>query len=134
MKSRTGKRNKRKTRVGRVTSDRMEKSVIVEVTRTFRHPLYLKVVRRATKFKAHDEKNEARRGDLVQIMESRPRSKTKRWRMVRIIKSSADTERESPKIDAVTTDEDQSRQKLEETELPVQPSDSERLRAAEEKI
>ncbi|HBR27881.1 MAG TPA: 30S ribosomal protein S17 [Firmicutes bacterium] len=76
----------RKTRVGRVISDKMEKTVVVAVERLERHRLYKKTIRRTTKFKAHDENNECRIGDQVQIMETRPFSKDKRWRVVSILR------------------------------------------------
>ncbi|MEA1928127.1 MAG: 30S ribosomal protein S17 [Candidatus Auribacterota bacterium] len=82
-------RGKRKIRRGKVTSDRMEKSIVVEVIRKYRHPLYKKVVRQTNTFTAHDEKNQARIGDLVEIKETRPLSKTKRWRLVKVIRSIA---------------------------------------------
>ena len=76
----------RKTRVGLVVSDKMDKTVVVAVERREQHPIYKKYFRRTTKFKAHDEKNECRVGDQVQIMETRPLSKDKRWRVVSVIK------------------------------------------------
>jgi small subunit ribosomal protein S17 len=76
---------KRKTKVGRVVSDRMDKTIVVSVERLARHPLYKRVIRLTTKFKAHDETNDARIGDTVLIEESRPLSSTKRWRLVSII-------------------------------------------------
>ena len=75
----------RKEKVGRVVSDKMDKTIVVSVERLSRHPLYKRVVRLSTKFKAHDERNEARIGDTVRIVESRPLSATKRWRMVEIV-------------------------------------------------
>ena len=75
----------RKTKVGRVVSDKMDKTIVVSVERLSRHPLYKRVVRLTTKFKAHDERNEARIGDTVRIEESRPLSATKRWRLVEIV-------------------------------------------------
>jgi small subunit ribosomal protein S17 len=75
----------RKVKVGRVVSDKMEKTIVVSVERLSRHALYKRVVRLTTKFKAHDENNEARLGDTVRIEESRPLSATKRWRLVEII-------------------------------------------------
>ena len=78
-------RNLRKTRVGMVTSDKMDKTVVVSVKDRVRHPLYKKIVNRTIKFKAHDEKNECGIGDRVLIMETRPLSKDKRWRVVEII-------------------------------------------------
>jgi small subunit ribosomal protein S17 len=75
----------RKTKVGRVVSDRMDKTVVVSVERLARHPLYKRVIRLTTKFKAHDEDNEAKIGDTVLIEESRPLSATKRWRLVEIV-------------------------------------------------
>ncbi len=74
------------TREGFVVSDKMDKSVVVEVERTTRHPLYGKVLRRSTKFKAHDERNECRAGDQVRIMECRPLSRDKSWRVVEILR------------------------------------------------
>jgi len=71
--------------VGRVTSDRMQKTIVVEVSRQVIDPLYGKVVRRRARFKAHDEKNECKTGDRVEVEESRPLSREKRWRVVRII-------------------------------------------------
>ena len=75
---------KRKMKTGRVVSDKMDKTIVVSVERLQRHPLYKRVIRLTTKFKAHDERNEARVGDLVQIEESRPLSATKRWRLVAV--------------------------------------------------
>jgi small subunit ribosomal protein S17 len=74
-----------KNRVGRVVSDKMDKTVIVEVAATRQHPLYKKVIRKVVSFKAHDEKNECRSGDFVRIVETRPLSKDKRWRVSEII-------------------------------------------------
>jgi len=79
-------RGKRKTFIGEVVSDKMDKTVVVQVTRLVRHPLYEKVIKKRKKFHAHDEHNECRVGDIVEIMETRPLSKTKRWRVVRIIR------------------------------------------------
>jgi small subunit ribosomal protein S17 len=78
-------RGKRKTKVGRVVSDRMDKTIVVSVERLARHPLYKRVIRLTTKFKAHDETNDAHIGDTVLIEESRPLSATKRWRLISII-------------------------------------------------
>lgn len=78
-------RGKRKVFVGVVVSNKMDKTVVVAVDRLVRHPLYKKVVRRTSKFYAHDEFNECRVGDIVEIMETRPLSKLKRWRVVRIV-------------------------------------------------
>ncbi len=78
-------RTMRKEKIGRVVSDKMDKTIVVSVERLSRHPLYKRVIRLTTKFKAHDERNEARIGDTVRIVESRPLSATKRWRMVEII-------------------------------------------------
>ena len=76
---------KRKTRIGYVVSDKMDKTVVVAVQTPTRHPLYKKIIRRAVKYKAHDEKNECREGDIVRIVETRPLSKQKRWRVVEIL-------------------------------------------------
>lgn len=81
----TVERNLRKQRVGMVTSDKMEKTVVVSVTEKVKHPLYKKFVTRTVKFKAHDENNECHEGDRVRIMETRPLSKDKRWRVVSIV-------------------------------------------------
>ena len=78
-------RNLRKTRVGKVVSDKMDKTVVVAVIDNVRHPLYKKIVKRTVKFKAHDEQNACGIGDTVMIMETRPISKDKRWRVVEII-------------------------------------------------
>ena len=75
----------RKTRVGRVVSDKMDKTIVVLVEDFVRHPLYGKAVKRTNKFKAHDELNECTMGDRVRIMETRPLSKDKRWRLVKIV-------------------------------------------------
>ncbi len=75
----------RKTKTGIVRSDKMDKTVTVAVERKVKHPIYGKFVKKTTKFHAHDEKNEAKPGDVVKIMETRPLSKTKRWRLVEII-------------------------------------------------
>lgn len=72
---------------GKVVSDKMDKTVVVAVTRTFQHPLYKKTVRKITKFKAHDEENKCKTGDKVQIVESRPLSKDKRWAVIKIMES-----------------------------------------------
>lgn len=78
-------RNLRKTRVGVVTSDKMDKTVVVTIKDKVRHPLYNKIVNRTVKYKAHDENNECGIGDKVLIMECRPYSKDKRWRVVNIV-------------------------------------------------
>lgn len=75
----------RKRRIGVVISDKMDKTIVVMVERLVRHPLYKKVIRRRKKYYAHDESNECRVGDVVEIMETRPLSKLKRWRVVRIL-------------------------------------------------
>ena len=79
------KGSKRKVKVGRVVSDKMDKTIVVSVERLSLHALYKRVIRLTTKFKAHDENNEARLGDTVRIEESRPLSATKRWRMIEIV-------------------------------------------------
>ena len=78
-------RGKRKIRVGRVVSDKMDKTIVVAVETFVTHPLYKKQIRKTTKFKAHDENNECKIGDVVKIMETRPISKDKCWRLVDII-------------------------------------------------
>jgi small subunit ribosomal protein S17 len=81
---------KRKTKVGRVVSDKMDKTIVVSVERLARHRLYKRVVRLTTKFKAHDEANDAHVGDTVRIEESRPLSATKRWRLVEVVQRAGD--------------------------------------------
>jgi small subunit ribosomal protein S17 len=78
-------RNLRKIRVGVVTSDKMDKTITVAVERKVKHPIYGKFVKKTTKFHAHDEKQECAIGDVVKIMETRPLSKTKRWRLVEVV-------------------------------------------------
>ena len=78
-------RNLRKTRVGRVVSNKMQKTIVVAIEDNVKHPLYKKVIKRTVKFKAHDEENVCAIGDKVEIMETRPLSKDKNWRLVRII-------------------------------------------------
>ena len=78
-------RGYRKTRVGTVVSDKMDKTIVVAIKTKVRHPLYGKMVNRTRKFKAHDEENQCGIGDIVRIMETRPISKDKRWRLVEII-------------------------------------------------
>ncbi|BAV04163.1 SSU ribosomal protein S17P [Filimonas lacunae] len=78
-------RNLRKTRIGIVSSNKMTKTITVAVERKVKHPIYGKFVKKTTKFHAHDEKNECTIGDTVKIMETRPLSKTKRWRLVEVI-------------------------------------------------
>ena len=75
----------RKTRVGRVVSNKMDKTIVVSIVDNVKHPLYGKIVKRTYKLKAHDEKNECNIGDRVRVMETRPLSKDKRWRLVEII-------------------------------------------------
>jgi small subunit ribosomal protein S17 len=78
-------RNLRKERTGVVTSDKMEKTITVSIERKVKHPIYGKFVKTTKKFKAHDEKNDAKLGDTVKISETRPLSKTKRWRLVEVV-------------------------------------------------
>ena len=79
------KRGERKTRIGKVVSDKMQKTIVVAIEELVQHKLYKKSVKRTVKFKAHDEKEEAHIGDRVLIMETRPLSKEKRWRLVEIV-------------------------------------------------
>ncbi len=81
----TVNRTSRKTRIGTVVSDKMDKTVVVSIERRVQHPVYGKMVRRTKRLKAHDEKNDAKTGDTVRIMETRPLSKDKRWRLVEIV-------------------------------------------------
>ncbi|MCI9282258.1 MAG: 30S ribosomal protein S17 [Lachnospiraceae bacterium] len=78
-------RNLRKTRVGKVVSDKMDKTIVVAIEDHVKHPLYGKIVKKTVKLKAHDEKNECGIGDTVKVMETRPLSKDKRWRLMEII-------------------------------------------------
>ena len=78
-------RNLRKTRTGKVVSDKMDKTIVVAVDDHVKHPLYKKIVKRTYKLKAHDENNECKIGDTVKVMETRPLSKDKRWRLVEIM-------------------------------------------------
>ncbi|HAK88098.1 MAG: 30S ribosomal protein S17 [Nitrospirae bacterium GWC2_46_6] len=75
----------KKVYTGKVVSDRMDKTVVVAVTRTFQHPLYKKTVKKIAKFKAHDEENKCKTGDTVKIIESRPLSKDKRWQVINVV-------------------------------------------------
>ena len=86
----TAARGQRKSKVGRVVSDKMDKTIVVSVERLTRHRLYKRVIRLTTKFKAHDESNEAHVGDTVLIEESRPLSATKRWRLVEVVQRAGD--------------------------------------------
>ncbi len=81
----SGERNFRKTRVGQVVSDKMDKTIVVAIVDNVKHPLYNKIIKRTYKLKAHDENNECRIGDRVRVMETRPLSKDKRWRLVSIV-------------------------------------------------
>jgi small subunit ribosomal protein S17 len=90
MTGATTVQGKRKTKVGRVVSDKMDKTIVVSVERLARHRLYKRVIRLTTKFKAHDEANEAHIGDTVLIEESRPLSATKRWRLIEIVATAGD--------------------------------------------
>ena len=85
MSEATTERNLRKTRTGKVVSDKMDKTVVIAIADHVQHPLYKKIVKRTVKIKAHDENNECRVGDRVLVMETRPLSKDKRWRVVEII-------------------------------------------------
>ncbi|MGN0680236.1 MAG: 30S ribosomal protein S17 [Oscillospiraceae bacterium] len=78
-------RSLRKTRIGKVVSNKMDKTIVVAIEDNVRHPLYKKIVKRTIKFKAHDEQNTCNVGDRVEIMETRPLSKDKRWRLVNVI-------------------------------------------------
>jgi small subunit ribosomal protein S17 len=78
-------RNVRKTEIGKVVSDKMDKTIVVAIENSVKHPLYKKIIKRTVKLKAHDENNECTIGDRVRVMETRPLSKEKRWRLVEII-------------------------------------------------
>ena len=98
--------NKRKTKVGRVVSDKMDKTIVVSVERLARHPLYKRVIRLTTKFKAHDELNDAHTGDTVMIEESRPLSATKRWKLIKVVQRAGEHGNPSDiMVDEAETDE-----------------------------
>ncbi len=78
-------RNDRKVKIGKVVSDKMDKTVVIAIERLVQHPLYKKSIKQTVRFKAHDENNESRTGDIVSVMETRPLSKDKRWRVVEVI-------------------------------------------------
>ena len=84
----------KKTRMGEVVSDKMDKTVIVKVERRFSHPVYRKTIKRSVRFKAHDEDNECKTGDQVRVIETRPISKAKRWRVLEIVKRGTDISKE----------------------------------------
>ena len=96
---------KRKTKVGRVVSDKMDKTIVVSVERLARHPLYKRVIRLSTRFKAHDEANEARIGDTVLIEESRPLSRTKRWRLLEVTSRAGEDRPSEIVVDEAATTE-----------------------------
>jgi small subunit ribosomal protein S17 len=101
----TAEPTKRKVKVGRVVSDKMDKTIVVSVERLSRHRLYKRVIRLTTKFKAHDEHNEAHIGDTVRIVESRPLSATKRWRMTEIVARAAEGATEGVVAEETATSE-----------------------------
>ena len=101
----TAESSKRKVKVGRVVSDKMDKTIVVSVERMTRHPLYKRVIRLTSKFKAHDENNEAHVGDTVEIEESRPLSATKRWRLVRVVTRAGEGVTAGPVVEEAETDE-----------------------------
>ncbi|MFA5659423.1 MAG: 30S ribosomal protein S17 [Oscillospiraceae bacterium] len=78
-------RNLRKTKIGKVVSDKMDKTIVVAIQDNIQHPLYKKTIKRTVKLKAHDENNECRIGDRVEVMETRPLSKDKRWRLIQVL-------------------------------------------------
>ena len=78
-------RKKRKVRIGKVVSNRMQKTIVVAVKRLLRHPVYQKTIKKTSKLYAHDEKNECQIGDLVKVMETRPLSRLKRWRLLKVV-------------------------------------------------
>jgi len=96
---------KRKTKAGRVVSDRMDKTIVVSVERLTRHPLYKRVVRMTTKFAVHDEQNQAKVGDTVLIEESRPLSRTKRWRLLEVTSRAGEDRPSEIVVDEAATTE-----------------------------
>jgi small subunit ribosomal protein S17 len=105
MAGATDVQGNRKTKVGRVVSDKMDKTIIVSVERLTRHPLYKRVIRASSKFAAHDELNAARVGDTVRIEESRPLSRTKRWRLVEVISRAGEDQPSELVVDESATTE-----------------------------
>ena len=97
MSEQQAARGKKKVKKGKVLKDKMHKTIVVWVERTMRHPVYGKVVKVGKKYYVHDEKNEARVGDVVEVSEIRPLSKLKRWRLVRVV-------RKAPRLDSVESD------------------------------
>jgi small subunit ribosomal protein S17 len=85
MEQRSEPRKRRRVKQGRVTSDKMDKTIVVVTETRVRHPVYQKIIRKSARFKAHDERNEAGIGDMVRIMECRPLSRDKRWRLLEIV-------------------------------------------------
>jgi small subunit ribosomal protein S17 len=85
MENQTLERNSRKVVVGKVVSNKPDKTIVVLIERRFKHPIYGKTLRKSTRFYAHDEKNDCHMGDIVELMETRPMSKLKRWRLVQIV-------------------------------------------------
>ena len=85
MENQTLERNSRKVVVGKVVSNKPDKTIVVLIERRFKHPIYGKTLRKSTRFYAHDEKNDCHLGDIVELMETRPMSKLKRWRLVQIV-------------------------------------------------
>ncbi|GBD13218.1 30S ribosomal protein S17 [bacterium HR24] len=118
MVSDTVNYGRRKVMEGVVVSDRMQKTVVVAVERVTRHPLYKKTIRRTKKYHAHDENNECRVGDRVLIVESRPLSRTKRWRVARILQRAEQVEVRAEEVDLETLGE-RRRQQEEEREGPA---------------
>ncbi len=122
---------KRKTKVGRVVSDKMDKTIVVSVERLARHRLYKRVIRLSTKFKAHDELNEARVGDTVLIEESRPLSATKRWRLVEVVARAGDNspvgelvDEEVETTEAIHGSAHPGRHRADEPAEPVEPAEA----------
>jgi small subunit ribosomal protein S17 len=105
MAGATNVQGNRKTKVGRVVSDKMDKTIVVSVERLTRHPLYKRVIKASSKFAAHDELNAARVGDTVRIEESRPLSRTKRWRLVEVISRAGEDQPSELVMDESATNE-----------------------------
>jgi small subunit ribosomal protein S17 len=129
----------RKTKVGRVVSDKMDKTIVVSVERLARHPLYKRVIRLTTKFKAHDETNTAQIGDTVRIEESRPLSATKRWRLVEVVARAGEhgnpqdiVSEEAETTEAIHSAAHPGRTRDDETDAPAAADESGTDAAAEE--
>jgi len=123
---------KRKTRLGRVLSNKMDKTVVVAIETSRHHPLYKKAIRKISKYKAHDEKNECELGDMVRLIETRPLSKEKRWKVAEIITKAEVLEVKPEEIEVQPEKEEVQPEKI-ETKIEVETEDKAEEEVAEEK-